>query len=798
MLDGSNIRVLIVEDELIVALSLSKELEKFGFEVSGLAASEDEAVALVNSTRPNVILMDINLESGGSGLSAAIKINRTHAIPIIYVTAYASDKIIESAGHTNPYGYILKPYNSREVKAVIRTALVRFKYENSIKESEQRLRVAMEAADLDLLEFNHGNHSVSSSHGKQTLSAFGFKQSMSKHDFLDLFVERDANTIDDLLSLRRPFNRRAKLKKQSHKNKQYLDVYLSDVFFDNDSVQIGAVQDVSERQQNIDELQISGSVFNQMQESVLILNDSELIQKTNKAFLALVGFSDKQILNHPISEFLLHERKNDGSVIQQIQLKKDGERQAEVTIKCKDNSFVHAMMSVSQLTNIDNESQLVVTLTDISRLVEAERNLSKIAFSDALTGFGNRAYLNRLLKQMSDFNSFENVALFFMDLDSFKSINDTLGHEIGDRVLTEFARRLVSVFREHDHLIRIGGDEFVAVLTGTFDIAALRHIGEKVLHLFSKDFVLEEHRISTSCSLGIAHVSAKDFKPEELLKQADSAMYHAKKSGKNTLSFYNHKLAAETRYRIFIEQGLKAAIRERQISVHLQPIVDKHGNVQSVEALCRWFDPQIGFIPPSIFIPVAEETQLIQSLGVRVLNESMIAKKQLNEAGFSHIVININFSEKQLQNPKTYLTVYELLSYYELDASEFVIEITETMLNGQSSEKTLKLLKHKGFKFALDDFGTGYSSLSRLHEYTVDIVKIDKSFVDMLVSNTKQNLITNTIIELGQKLGYKVVAEGVETQQQNEILVGMGCDSMQGFYFARPMPVHELLRFLVN
>lgn len=788
--------MLIVEDELIVALNLSKELESLGYEVTGLAASEDEAVALAGSTDPHVILMDINLEAGGSGLSAAAKIGKTRKIPIIYVTAYSSDKVIELAGKTNPYGYILKPYNVREVKAVISTALIRLRYENKINESEKRLKLAMQAAELEVFEFDYDEQSVSLTQHNSTFAQYGFSKDMSKCDFLALFIEKDAIELDNLLSLRKPFNRRARLKTKDAESQQYLDVYLSQIHYKTGKVQIGAVQDVTYDQKNIDRLKISDSVLQQMQESVLVLDENELIQQSNPAFCQLVGYSESEIKSRPISDFLLRERKEDISVVKTTQGKSDGRRLSEVTVKCIDDSLVHAMMTVSTLRNVDEAAQLVITLTDISRLVEAERSLHKIAFTDALTGFGNRAYLNRLLRRLNNSIYFENVALFFIDIDSFKGVNDSYGHEFGDKVLVEFARRLISAFRDGDHLVRIGGDEFVAILTGVFDHTALEHIGQKVLDLFSADFYIDQQHFSVTSSLGIAYSSKDDFKPEELLKQADSAMYHAKKTGKNTYKFFDKTLAEQSQYRIFIEQGLKAAIRDNIITVYLQPIVNAKGEIRSVEALCRWYDSNIGYISPGVFIPVAEESSLIHSLGFKVINESMVAKKQLNEAGFGHIVVNINFSEKQLQNNNTYIAVCELLEQYELNANEFVIEITESILHRASSDKTIKLLKDKGFKFALDDFGTGYSSLSRLHDYSVDVVKIDKSFVDHVCSNTKQNVITHSIIQLGQKLGYSVVAEGVESEQQRDMLISLGCDKMQGFYFDTALPMHELLKRL--
>ena len=803
MLNNQSVHVLIVEDELIVALNLSKELENIGYVVVGLAASETEALSMAIEHQPDIILMDINLEDGGSGLEAAKKIRAHCKAPVIYLTAYSSDKIVELAGKTNPYGYILKPYNVREVNAVISTSLIRSKYKGQIKASEARLRFALKAAELEVIEINRADNSISIELDNKVFGEMGFTKHMPKEDFLALFVKEDANILDTLLIKGLPFSRRAKMIRRIKNSdrylpERYLDVYLSHIIYQNGCVQIGAIQDVSEAQHNITSLKVSDSILHQMNESVIILDASETIQKINPAFCELTGYSYEEVIGQHIYTFLLQERKADKKIAHNQGLGKSN-NQAEVTVLAKDGTYIHTMMTISELLLSDSETQLIITLTDISRLVEAEKSLNKIAFTDALTSFGNRAYFNSLLKTIhqTEINVVNHcIALFFIDLDSFKQINDTLGHEFGDRVLVEFAKRLRSVFRDDDHLVRLGGDEFVALLRGNYDLTSLEKVGNKVLSLFEKDFLIDGNQLTVSCSLGIAYSTSKNFDAEKLLKQADAAMYQAKKQGKNAFRFYDEALAKETQYRVFIEQGLQNAISNNLISVYLQPIVDTKGDVKSVEALCRWYDKDIGFIAPADFIPIAEETHLIHSLGFKVLNESMLIKKQLNEAGYSHIVVNINLSEKQLQNKNTYNTICELLAQYSLAASDFVIEITESVLHSTSSDAHIKRLSAEGFTFALDDFGTGYSALSRLHDYTIDIVKIDKSFIDMLLTNTKQNTITAAIIALGKKLGHKVVAEGVENEQQSNILMQMGCESMQGFYYAKPMPIHELLKFL--
>lgn len=789
-------KILIVEDELIVALNLSKELAHHGFMVVGMSSTEDEAVSLATSEKPDIILMDINLEAGGSGLVASERIRQHQKIPIVYVTAYSSDKIIDLVGRTNPYGYILKPYNIREVKAVINTALVRFKYEAKIQKSEQRLRVALEAAELGVFEYNRENHQISIDEYSDCFVALGFSKTMEKADFLALFNEKDALEIDALLSAGLLFNKRAKIKAAGNKVAHYVDVYLSHVFYDGGKVQVGAVQDVSEQQYNIEHLKVSDSVLNQMQESVLILDENELIQQVNPSFCKMIGLSNSQLINRSIADFLLQEREDDLSVSATLEFDSEHKGQRKVNIKRPDGSNVSALMTISDLDISEEEKQYVITLTDVSELVAAQKNLSRIAYTDSLTGFGNRAYLNRLLEQLFADKQTQSIALFFIDIDSFKNINDTLGHEAGDHVLAEFSRRLQGIIRDKDFLVRLGGDEFVVILTGHFNKLSLTLVAHKIIQLFDQDFALEDQHVSVSSSIGIAFDDFQYSDPKALLKHADVAMYQAKKKGKNTFEFFDEAMAKETQYRIFIEQGLKAALANNEITIYLQPVVDESGTIKSAEALCRWYDKEAGFIPPDEFIPVAEESYLIQSLGLRVLQESMLAKKHLNEAGFTDISININISEKQLHNPETAKMIQEFLVYYELKANDFVLELTESTLHSAASDKTIAILLDAGFKFALDDFGTGFSSLSRLYDHRVKIIKIDKTFTQLICENSRQNIITRSIINLAKDLGYEIIAEGVETTSQEQALKVMGCTAMQGYLFAKPMPIAEFLRLL--
>ncbi len=794
MVTEPSIKVLIVEDELIVALNLSKELTSEGYTVLDLAANESEAVSIAKVEKPTVILMDINLESGGSGISAAKQIREFCPNPIIYLTAYSSDKTIELVGQTNPYGYILKPYNIKEIKAVISTALVRYDHEKKINNVNKKLNIVADVADIGVLELNTEKTNIHIHDIKDKYQAVGFVSNMRYLEFVSLFVRQDAQNLERLLKKGAPFSFRARVKTLKNSKPIYLDVFLSDVVFEDENIQIGAIQDVSEHQSYLDEIKLSGSIVNQMSESVVILNSKHEIVHANLAFKKLIKAEKTDVRGKSFYSFMCSKRGEDKNLLARILPVKHSSQQIEATISRKDGKKLHVLLTASLLKTREEDSKTLITLTDVTKIIETEHKLGELAFKDPLTGFGNRASLYPYLQKLEA--SCEGVALFFIDLDSFKNINDSLGHDFGDEVIRLFAQRLRNAVRETDYLIRLGGDEFVILATDSTAQELLVNVAQKIQDVLLDEFLISNNKVKVTASIGIVTASHDEFDLKTLLKKADIAMYQAKKAGKNRYCFYDRKIAEETEYRISIEQGLKSAITNGEIFVHFQPIVNIEGRIVYAEVLCRWYSATNGYISPEKFIPLAEETYLISELGYKVIKEAFLAKKQINSLGNDMLKLSINMSENQLNDSKTIEFITQLITELDLEPAEFIFEITESTMHKPNSGKNIRILKDMGFCFATDDFGTGYSSLSSLHEYSAEVIKIDKSFIQLLGKDERQTTITKTIFELLQKLDYICVAEGVETAEQFEMLKDIGCEYIQGFFFYKPMRLDQLLSCL--
>jgi len=431
----------------------------------------------------------------------------------------------------------------------------------------------------------------------------------------------------------------------------------------------------------------------------------------------------------------------------------------------------------------------------------AEEQINALAFYDALTHLPNRRLLIEQLKQalVSHARSHKHGALLFIDLDNFKTLNDTLGHETGDQLLMQVAQRLLSCVREADTVARLGGDEFVVMLqelsTQALDAAAnAEHIGHNILAAFAPMFQLSGREYRSTPSIGITLYGDGNQSVEDLLKQADLAMYQAKAVGRNTLRMFDEGMQAAVDARAAMESDLRQAIVLRQFVLHYQPVVDKAGLVSGAEALVRWEHPVRGRVAPGDFIPLAESTRLIVPLGLWVLD---VACAQLAQWGTSartrHLSLAVNVSAHQFMEPDFVSQVVEALERSGADPQRLKLELTESLLADSIDDVIHKMsaLRVRGVNFSLDDFGTGYSSLSYLKLLPLAHLKIDQSFVRDLLVDPNDAAIARTIVALAASLGLAVIAEGVETEGQYQLLLEMGCETFQGYWFAKPVPIAE-------
>ncbi len=430
----------------------------------------------------------------------------------------------------------------------------------------------------------------------------------------------------------------------------------------------------------------------------------------------------------------------------------------------------------------------------------AQMTLRHQAYHDVLTGLPNRWLLHDRMKQALAYvrNKKTSLAVMFLDLDRFKNLNDTLGHSIGDQLLRAVTKRLQTCIFERDTLARLGGDDFIILLTDLPDKQAIETAGNRLLQAFREPFVLDGKEIYIDASIGIAQYPVNGEEVDTLIKNAEAAMYYAKDQGRNNYQFSSDDIQAATADRFVIENELRRAIRESELRVFYQPQFNlQDGKITGVEALVRWQHPRHGLILPDKFISVAEETGLIIPLGEWVLRHAIKDLQRMKSEACQPKQLAINLSVRQLYHTDTIDMLSEVLADTGIGPDVLELEITESgiMQNPERAVINLKAIQKMGIGIAIDDFGTGYSSLAYLKRFPIDTLKIDRSFVRDIPLDKDDTTIVKTIIAMANALNLRVIAEGVETQAQYNFLSQLKCDKGQGYLFARPMPCEDMIRF---
>ncbi|MEM9217547.1 MAG: EAL domain-containing protein [Cyanobacteria bacterium P01_F01_bin.150] len=689
------IKILVVEDEGIVALDLQSSLMNLNYDVPYIADTGEEAIQLAHNYQLDLVLMDIRLKGKMDGIEAAQIILKTFNIPIIFLTAFADQSTLDRAKTLNPVGYLLKPFDEQDLHVTIEVALHKHISDQVIKAQKDWLQTVL-------------------------------------------------RSIGDGV-----------------------------VATDNQGVV---------------------TFMNRVAESLTHWSQADAINQNIADVLPIANQSTQSPLEHPIHQVL--------------QDRAEHRLPPDAVLIAKDQSMIPIDDSAVPIVDErDNVSGAVIVFRDITEQLKVNHQLYKQAYLDTLTELPNRAAFIELIKQsLRRIQAYpdDSFALLFVDLDRFKLVNDSLGHTIGDRLLSLAAQRIKQCLRSTDTVARLGGDEF-AILCERTDMTIACQVAERIVQAFCKTFVLGNHELFCSASIGLVQSNHHYQSTEEILRDADIAMYRAKAKGRGCYEVFDTVMHYEVSQCLQMETDLRQAIANQQLTVYYQPIIDlKTQDITGFEALARWNSPDQGVIGPNEFIPIAEETGLIIDIDWWVLQEAcrQIHQWQTQFPHYSNLTISANLSSQQFGQSNQMAQIQKILAITKLPAHCLKLELTESVLikNPKVAINDLNHLKTLGIEFYIDDFGTGYSSLSYLHQYPLDTLKIDQSFIQSLDMQDGKNEIVRAIVMMAHVLGMTVVAEGIETAPQLGAMRALNCEYGQGYFFYPPLSADEaeaVLRSLI-
>ena len=545
-----------------------------------------------------------------------------------------------------------------------------------------------------------------------------------------------------------------------------------------------------------------GVAFHHSGEAIMITDHDNCIVTVNPAFTELTGYTQEEVVGKNPSMLSAGRTTREEYERMWAAISLKGYWQGEIWDRRKDGGVYPKWLSISVMRDESGEIRFhIAHFSDISAERAAEAKLHHMAHHDMLTGLSNRVSLKDRLEHALALARRESsrVALLFIDLDRFKSINDTLGHHVGDELLIAVSQRLRQCVRESDLFARLGGDEFVVMLPGLDQTPAAASVAEKIVASIGEPYLIGAHTLYTTPSVGIAIYPEDGADGESLMRNADAAMYHAKSAGRNNFQFFDAKMNELAVERLSIEHALRHALSRDEFRLHFQPVIDiRTGRVASIEALVRWQHPERGLLAPGFFIGVAEETGLIQAIGDWVLWAACRQLADFRAAGMADVRMAINISALQMRNGNLPVLAQGIMAAYSLQAGDLIFEITESIAMEQpkETERILDQLHAMGIQLALDDFGTGYSSLSYLKLFALDTLKLDRSFVEEIGVDADGQIICDATIGLAHSLRLRLVAEGVETQEQLDYLQARGCHYVQGYLFSRPLPADQILELI--
>ncbi|MBK8969914.1 MAG: EAL domain-containing protein [Hahellaceae bacterium] len=800
-------RIIIVEDERIIAFNLRQRLIKLGYEVPAIAANGGKALEAIENEHPDLVLMDIHIEGEMDGIDTAAEALKRFQVPVIYLTAYSEDATLARARQTRPYGFLLKPFSERELHATIQMALERAEVERALDASQSRLRMALSAANMTDWELLY-----SSTQGEVLYAG--------QADFLQGFADRSfSGSRAEFMQLVEPaFHQQVNAELDRCINEDpCCDIEFAAISRGSDPCWlrlqgklvtgqeplqiIGLLQNITERKLAERGLLEAATVFEAIQDGILILDASGKVVNINSSFARLSGYQLADLQG--LSPAFFDESALRPEHFQRLQtvMRNGGHWRAELSLTDREGRRLPALVAVASVAPPNQPiSHFVVVVTDLSPIRSAEKKLEYLAHHDPLTGLPNRLLtlerLNQALLRAKRHR--ERIAVLFIDLDHFKWVNDSLGHDAGDRLLTVVAERMRGILRQDDTLGRLGGDEFLIVLDPVENEQSAVTVVDKLADEVTRSLEISGHTIEVSCSIGVSFFPEDGNESSSLIRAADTAMYAAKEAGRNGYAFFTPGMTDKAVRYLALNHDLHRGFKAREMILHYQALVQAESQtLAGLEALIRWQHPLRGLVSPIDIIPLAEENGMIVAIGEWVLEETCRQLRSWLDQGFAPPPISINVSPTQFVHGDFVRVLETLLARYQLSPDYLEIEVTENVLqSGKNVLNTLQQLRALGVSIAIDDFGTGFSSLSSLKLLPIHRLKIDRAFVTGVPADENDTALTEVIISIARTLKLQITAEGVETPDQATFLKEHGCNVLQGYHFHRPCEAQAVERLL--
>ena len=808
-----NLSVLIVEDSADDADLMSGELRQAGLEVLQERVENAEEMRVALAKQPwDIILSDFRLPRFNARQALELLQETAVDIPFIVVSGAIGEVTAVELMRAGAHDYVMKDSLTRLPAAVMREikeAQDRREYRRAaeaLRESEERWKFALEGAGEGVWDWDvPGRRVLFSARWKEML---GYAESEIGSDLEEwekrLHPDDKARVMADLQAY---FEGKTSTYVNEHRLlckdgnwKWVLDrgMIVSRLPDGQPLRMIGTHADIGARKQAEESLQLAAMVYQHSSEAMAIADADNIIVSVNPAFAQTTGYEPDEVIGQDPK--LLKSGRHNQAFYEAMwqEIKATGHWQGEIWNRHKNGAAYAAYLTINTIFDADGlVSRRVALFSDITQKKESEELIWRHANFDALTQLPNRRMLLDRLKQAikTSHRTGMSLALLFLDLDEFKDVNDTLGHDMGDILLKEAAQRMCSCVRGTDTVARLGGDEFTIVLCELADTGSVERVAQEILQKLAAPFLLGAEVAYISASIGITLYPTDATEIEDLFRNADQAMYATKALGRNRYSYFTASMQEAAQLRKRLTSDLRNALLDNQFQAYYQPIVElQTGAIHKAEALIRWQHPTQGMISPMAFIPVAEETGMITGIGDWVFKEAAKQAKLWRLSHNADFQISVNVSPVQFKD-ENYSPAdwFEHLKQLGLTGQCVVVELTEGLLMEVNPAVNAKLLalRDAGMQVAIDDFGTGYSSLSYIKTFDIDYLKIDQSFVRNLTPNSDDLALCEAIIVMAHKLWLKVIAEGVETELQRELLQSAGCDYAQGYLFSRPVPAEE-------